>query len=79
MLVPGLQLFGTALCALRLLSTRTSPVMVSATLLHFVYTGCCCSFGVEGLKITDKLYFDELKLLLLHESNSLKSRRDLSV
>ncbi|KDR22003.1 probable phospholipid hydroperoxide glutathione peroxidase isoform X1 [Zootermopsis nevadensis] len=29
MLVPGLQLFGTALCALRLLSTRTSPVMAS--------------------------------------------------
>jgi hypothetical protein len=31
MLVPGLQLFGTALCALRLLSTRTAPVMVSVT------------------------------------------------
>ena len=37
MLVPGLQLFGAAFCALRLLSTRTATVMVSLTLLHTVY------------------------------------------
>jgi len=37
MLVPGLQLFGAAFCALRLLSTRTAPVMVSLTQLHTVY------------------------------------------
>ncbi|PNF36072.1 Phospholipid hydroperoxide glutathione peroxidase, mitochondrial [Cryptotermes secundus] len=29
MLVPGLQLFGTAICALRLLSTRSAPVMAT--------------------------------------------------
>jgi len=51
MLVPGLQLFGTALCALRLLSTRTTPVMVSVIYLCTVYKNCLFLLCHERVKL----------------------------